>query len=271
MGKVLVEKMMPVLQATKWPETIEATQQGRQAYMVGLDKVDQFSEDPKILTSALRTFQSGESRPYALAGVAYVLCLASIEKDGSYSEAGLNVSLEWLEKAQALAPDLLEINMIEAFIYVYSGRYEDARIILDYLEAIDGTDYYVLTAEAAYWFKQRKLDETITWLQRAISEAETVPRKLRLRAKMGDCYLTFGKNENALEVYKEAIHFAKENPSLWHKMSVAYWRLEDYDEAARCNKRALSLREDYAEALKMQSALKEKQDSGGLASRLFGR
>jgi tetratricopeptide (TPR) repeat protein len=272
MGKVLIEKMLPVLRVTKWPESVEATQQGRQVYFVGLDKVEEFADDPKSLTSALRTFQSGESRPYAYAGVAYTLVRASLEKDGSYSQEGLDASLGWLEKAQELAPDLLEINMIEAFIYIYGSRIEDARIILDYLETIDATDYHVLMAEAAYWSQQRKMKETVYWLEKAIAEADTVPRKLRLKAKMGDIYLSYGMDEKAVEVYKEAVHFAKENPRLWHKLSIAYWRLEDYDEAARCNNRALSLREDYPEALNMKASLKErKRDTGGLAGRLFGR
>jgi tetratricopeptide (TPR) repeat protein len=271
MGKVLVEKMLPVLGVTKWPESEEATQLGRQAYFVGLDKVEEFADDPKTLTSALRTFQSGESRPYAYAGVAYSLIRASVERDGTYATEGLDASLSWLEKAQELAPDLLEINMIEAFIYIYGGRFDDARIILDYLEAIDATDYHVLMAEAAYWSQQKKLKETVMWLEKAIAAADTVPRKLRLRVKLGDTYLSYGTDEKALEVYREAVHFAKENPRLWHKMSIANWRLEDYDEAARCNKRALALREDYPEALKMQESLKEKQDTGGLTRRLFGR
>lgn len=271
MGKELVQKMLPVLRATRWPENTEATQLGRKAYLVGLEKVDEFTDDAKILTSAMRTFQSGQSRPYALAGVAYTLVKISGEKDGSYTREGLDAALRWLEEAQDLAPDLLEINMIEAFIYIYSGRFDDARIILDYLEAIDPNDYYVLTAEAAFWFQQKKLDETIRWINKAINEADTVPRKLRLKVRLGDCYLSFGKNEEAISVYREAVHFAKENPILWHKLSLAYWRIEDYDEAARYNSRALSLREDFPEALRMQDALRDKKDTGGLAGRLFGR
>lgn len=271
MGKALVEKMLPVLKATKWPEIPEPTLQGRQAYLVGLDKVDDYTDNPKALTAALRTFQSGESRPYALAGVAYTLISASRERDGSYALGGLKASLEWLEKAQELAPDLIEINFIEAFIYIYSGRLEDARIVLDYLESLDDSDYYVLTAEASYWRRLKNLEETVQWLDLAIAEAATVPRKLRLRSTLGDCYLEFGLNDKALEVYKEAVHFAKENPSLWHRMSIAYWRLENYDEAARCNTKALSLREDFPEALKMRAALDERQESRGFTDRLLGR
>lgn len=272
MGKELIEKMLPVLRATRWPANEEATQQGRQAYFVGLDKVDEFTEDPKLLTSALRTFQSGESRPYAYAGVAYTLVRAALEKDGTYAQTGLDASLDWLERAQELAPDLLEINMIEAFIYIYSGRFRDARIILDYLGGIDPSDYYVLIAESSYWNRQRKIQETVYWMDKAIASADTVPRKLRLKARLGDIYLSYGHNERALEVYKEAVHFAKENPGLWHKMSVAYWRLEDLDEAERCNSRALVLKEDFPEALQMQASLKERRrETGGLTGRLFGR
>lgn len=272
MGKVLVEKMLPVLQVTKWPESTEASELGRKVYFVGLDKVDAFTGDPKSLTAALRTFQSGESLPFAYAGVAYTIIKASMEKDGAYSQIGLDAALEWLEKAQEVAPDLIEINMIEAYIYIYGNRLEDARIILDYLEGIDPTDYHVLIAEAEYWSQQKKKDDAIFWLNKAILAADTVPRKLRLRAKIGDVHLSYGENEKAVEVYKEAVHFAKGNQRLWHKLSVAYWRLEEFDESARCNKRALSIQEDYPEALKMKAALEEKKkDTGSLANRLLGR
>jgi len=161
--------------------------------------------------------------------------------------------------------------MIEAFIYVYSNRLEDARVILDYLESIDATDYHVLVAEAAFWSQQKKQDETIFWLNKAILAADTVPRKLRLRIKVGDVFLRYGQNDRAVEVYKEAVHFAKENARLWHKLSIAYWRLEDFEEASRCNKKALTLRENFPEAMKMQESLKKKQESGGLARRFLGR
>jgi tetratricopeptide (TPR) repeat protein len=272
MGKVLVRKMLPVLQASKWPESTEATMLGSKVYFVGLEKVDEFTDDPKSLSAALRTFQSGDSRPYAYAGVAYTLVKASREKDGTYAQEGLDAALEWLEKAQSLAPDLIEINMIEAYVYIYGGRLDDARIILDYLENIDPSDYHVLIAEAEYWNQQKLFDETIFWLNKAIVAADTVPRKLRLRAKVGDVYLSFGENEKAIEIYKEAVHFSKENPALWHKMSVAYWRLEEFEEAAHCNKKALAFREAYPEAQKLAAALEErKKDTGSLTSRILGR
>jgi tetratricopeptide (TPR) repeat protein len=270
MGKTLVDKLSPALDKMKWPENESISQLGSQAYQVGLDTVDEYQDNPDTLKSALRIFQSGDSRPYAFAGAAYLLVRVSRERDGSYYSTGLERALRWLEKAQELEPDLLDINMIEALIYIYHGRFEDARIILDYLESIDGANYYVIRAEAAYWMEKKSLEETIFWYGQAIDAAGTVPRALRLRSQLGDCYLEFGRNDDAVRVFKEAVHFSRENPWLWHKLSIAYYRLEDLQEAVRCNKRALTLK-DFPEARAMEASLKEQLGTGSLTKRLFGR
>ncbi len=271
MGRILIEKMLPVLSKTNWPESQKASELGRQTYEVGLDKVDEYFDDPKTLASAIRIFQSGDSQPYAFAGIAYTLLKAAREKDGTYAQSGLTSALEWLEKAQNLAPDVVEINMIEAFTYVYDHRFEDARLILDYLESVDSENYHVLRAEVAYWQKQGEIEKALLWYSQAIEAAETVPRKLRLRVKMGDCYFQNKQYDEALSVYEEAIHFSPENAGLWHRMSLAYWGIEEYQEAAYCNRRALKIQADLPEALRMEEALSAKKDSGGITKRLLRR
>lgn len=271
MGQRLVEKMLPALDKMQWPETTAATELGRQAYEIGLDRADEYDSDPKLLAAALRTFQSGESRPYAFAGVAYTLVRASRERNDSYAPNGLVEALKWLEKAQEMVPDVLEINFIEALIYIYSGRFDDARLVLDYLEAIDDVNYYVLRAEIAYWQERGQLDETVRWYEQTIGVAETVPRKLRLRRDLADCYLHFKRYEEAIQAYREAVHFAKEDPRLWHNMSIAYWHMGNYEEASRCNEQALKLQSDFAEAHQMEQALRERMGTGRLGRRLFGR
>ena len=270
MGKTLVDKLSPALEKMKWPENESISQLGVQAYQVGLDKVDEYQDNPETLKSALRIFQSGDSRPYAFAGVAFLLVRVSREKDGSYYSKGLDQALSWLEKAQDTEPDLIDINMIEALIYIYNGRFEDARMILDYLQSIDPSNYFVARAEIAYWMEKKTLDKTVFWYGQAIQAADTVPRALRLRSQLGDCYLDFGRNEDAVRVLKEAVHFSKENPWLWHKLSVAYFREDDLQEAVRCNKRALALK-DFPEARGMEAKLNEQLGSGSLANRLLGR
>jgi tetratricopeptide (TPR) repeat protein len=174
-----------------------------------------------------------------------------------------------LEKAQELAPNLVVINMIEAFIYVYSGRFEDARLILDYLEDIEPNNLFLMRAEIGYWQGLGKLDEAVQWYHKAIDSAETVPRKLRLRTQLADCYLQFGDDDKALEMYQKAAHFSKEDPWLWHNMSIAYYNKEAYKEAAHYNKLALSIA-DIPEIKEMTTVIRSKLGTGGLVNRLLG-
>jgi tetratricopeptide (TPR) repeat protein len=270
MGEVLVQKMLPAINKMDWPDSPEASELGRRVFEVGLDQADGYQTDPNVLSAALRTFQTSDSRPYAFAGVAFTLLKAAREKDGSYAQVGLDAALEWLEKAQELAPDIFEINMVEPFVYIYYGRFEDARLVLNYLESIDKDQYYILRAEIAYWQEQGKLDEAIHWYSRAVEAAETVPQKLRVKRELGDCYYRFKRYEEAVEVYKEVVPLATDDAALWHTMSLAYWRLGNYEDAAHCNRRALQIQGDLPGALKMQEALKDKLDSRGLSKRLFG-
>jgi tetratricopeptide (TPR) repeat protein len=270
MGKTLVDKLLSSLEKMPIPEETEATILGRQTYEIGLEKVDEYKGDPKTLIAALRIFQTCNSQPYVFGGVAFTVVMASREQDGSFDQSGIDAAMSWLEKAQALAPDIVLINMIEAFIYVYSDRFEDARLILDYLMNIEPSNIYLIQAETAYWQRQRNLDEAVKWFQKAIDTADNVPRKLRLRNKLGDCYLEFGQDDKALEIYKEAIHFSKEDPWLWHNISVAYFNKEDYKEAARFNKIALKLM-DFPDAREMESEIHSRMGTGGLVNRLFGR
>jgi tetratricopeptide (TPR) repeat protein len=270
MGELLVKQMLTALEKMRWPEKPVATAVGLETFRVGLQKVNAFRGDPKILGEALRTFQTGDSRPYALAGIAYTLLAAAREQDGSYAQSGLEATMHWLEQAQEMESDIVSINAIEALVYIYSGRYEDARLILDYLEAQEPDNEQLLLAEIQYWQRQGKAYEAVEWYEKAIRAAGSVPEKLRLRSRLGDCFLEFGLYDQALTVYQEAIHFDKENPWLWHNVSVVYWHQENYEEAARANKRALTLF-DIPAARQMETALKEKMDAGGVLGRLFKR
>ncbi len=253
----------------KWPETPIATAHGFQAYQVGLEKAMAFKGDAKDLAAALRAFQTGDSRPYAFAGAAYVLAQASREKDGAYDPVGLDAAMSWLEQAQEMEPDKVAINMIEALIYTYHGRFDDARLVLDFLTQQEPENQYLLLAEIVYWQRRGEVNEAVKWFQKAIENAVTVPERLQLRHRLGDYFLETGNLDKALEVFQESIHFERENAALWHKMSLIYWRKEAYEEASRCNRRALHIKD--APALRqMEKALKKKLGTGGLMGKLFG-
>lgn len=269
MGKNLVAQLVTVLEKISWPDEEQPTDQGWQAYRVGLEKVDSYRDDPKPLAAALRTFQSGGSQPYAFAGVAYTLLAAAREADGSYDEAALELVMAWLEKAQATAIDNVNINFIEALVYVYNGRFEDARLVLDYLHEREPDNYYVCRAEADYWRAQGDMEQSLLWLEKSIAEAQTVPERMRLRYKVADYYLETKQHETALAVYKEVANVDTNDHLIWHKISICQWHLEEFEAAQDANRRALAIK-DFAAGRKMEEALKEKVGTGVLG-RLFGR
>ncbi len=271
MGQKLVKKLLPSLRKMPLPATPEATTQGLQAYKIGLDTVDSYKRDPKTLLDALGTFRSGGSRPFTCAGVAYTLVAASREQDGSYAPMGLDAAMKWVEKAQETEPDILLINMIEAFIYIFYGRFDDARLVLDYLRQQDTDNYYLHLAEMTFWQRQREVENTTLWYEQTVKSALNAPQRLRLQSRMGDFYLEQGVLDKALIMFKEAVHFDKDNYGLWHKISVAFYRQANYEEALHYNQRVLKMN-DYPPARQLEAALKKKMSpEGGRLGRLFGR
>lgn len=269
MGHQLIAKFIPLLEKLNWPAETSATEQGRRSFLVGLEKVDAYSGDPNQLTAALKTFVTGGSRPFAYAGTAYALIAAAAEPDGSYDAAGLEAAMGWLEKAQELEPDVLEINMVEPLVYVHNGRLEDARLVLDYLHDLRPDDYYLFRIEVAYWQTLGDLAQTVDWFGKAAGVAATVPQRLAMRRQLADFYFDKKMWAEAKNAYQEAIHFDKSNPLLWHKLSIVHWQLEDVDEAEKCNQQTLRLKE-FPAARQLEEKIKEKKSDGGLFGRLFG-
>ena len=269
MGKQLLAKLLPSLEKAKWPQNERATDLGRRTYEVALDNINSYKDDPKVLAGALRTLQTSDSRPFAFAGVAYTLIAASREADGSYDPDGLEAAMGWLERAQETEPDIVDINMVEAFVYIYDGRLDDARLVLDYLQNQEPHSYYLQTAEFAYWLACEELEQIEYWFAQASKEANTVPQRLRLLSRMADAFMKFGRLDDALAKYKEASHFDAENHWLFHRMSEVCWQQENYEEAAHYNKRAIKL-QDFPEGRQMETALKEKLGGTGVLGRLFG-
>ena len=269
MGQQLIAKLVPLLEKVTWPTDMAATEQGRRSYLVGLEKVDAYNGDPNQLTAALKTFVTGGSQPFAYAGAAYTLIAAAEEKDGSYDTEGLDVAMAWLEKAQDLEPDVLEINMLEALIYVHNGRLEDARLVLDYLHDLSPSEYYLYRIEVAYWQALGDVEQTVSWFEQAASVAASVPQRLAMRAQLADFYFRQKMWPEAQETYKEALHFDNSNALLWHKLALIHWQLEDIDEAEKCNQQTLRLK-DFPAARQLEETIKKKKSEGGVWGKLFG-
>lgn len=268
MGKKLLGQLLPALEKMTFSGTEALTPAGYTVFEVGRDRVDAYRGDPRALADALRTFQTADSLPYEYTGVALAALAAAREADGSYAPEGLEASLAWLEKAQELAPDVTDINVVESFIYIYGQRPDDARLVLDYLHEQEPNHYYLDRAEIDYWRSRGDLPQALRWCEQAIQSAVTLPQRLRVRSMMADLYHEMGDKEAALQSFREAIHFDPDNAWLWHRVAHLQWQAGATEEAQRANEKALQLDPELAEAQELQQTLNADADRG-IIGRLF--
>jgi tetratricopeptide (TPR) repeat protein len=269
MGKQLLSQLLPALEQLEWTGAPAATAAGYTVYEVAVDQVDGFHGDPKALAAAIRTLRTSESNPYAFAGVAYVLLAASREIDGSYDPTGLDVALTWLERAQETAPDVVDINVIEPLLYIAGGRLEDAQIVLNYLIDQAPGNFYVRRAAMLFWQRQGDLQEAMAWNRKASEAAQTTPQRVRLKISAAELLEEAGNTGEAADAYREAFHFAPENPWLAHKASALYFELGNVEEATQFNERALKLDPSLVEAQQLRQQMLPNEGSTGFLRRLM--
>lgn len=272
MGQKIVQQLLPALPQMPWPTNPHTTPLGAQTYQVSLRKADEYASEtePQPLAAALRVLQTGDSQPYAFAGIAYVLIAAAHADDGSYYQPGLDAALQWIEKAQETAPDNLEINVLEGLVYIHSDRLADARLILDYLTTQDAAHPLLLRAEIAYWARQKNIPETVRWYKKLMSQTNTGLLRMALNSQLADFYASVGEWEQAIAAYQQSARVQPEDARLWHKLSLAYLATDDLDNAAACNQKALSL-SNLPAAQETQQEIKSRQNRTSRLRNLFSR
>ena len=258
MGLELVHKFTGYLERVTWPTKEESTPLGVQTFEMGLDQANEFDgKNPNVLQEGVKRFLSGDSLPFAYAGVAYVLLMAAVEQDGSYTSEAIDTAVSWLEKAQAIEEDLTEINFIEGLVYLRRGEIENCRLVLDYLFEQSPYYYHLHITEALYWHALDELDEMENSYTKAAESADNVPKRLRLYTQMAQAYQGADQLDKALGYYKKALYFNKESGKLWHQISVIYWKQGELNECLRANKKTLSLT-PTAGAKKLRQALQKR-------------
>ncbi|MFK7800818.1 MAG: tetratricopeptide repeat protein [Anaerolineae bacterium] len=271
MGKDLINKISPLLGKISWTESTAVTQFGSQTYEMGMDWVDQYDGgNTSVLQTAINTFKSSDSRPYAYAGVAYLLANVSQESNGSYDLNGLEESMKWLGMAQEDEPDRPQINFIEAQIYLFKGELENARLVLNYLSEQAAHIYRYNITEAIWCEAVEDYQGMEEFYAEAEKSADTVPKKLRIQTLLADAYMKIENFDKALKHYNQAVYFNRDGDKLWHKMSLIYWRQQNYEECKRCNDIVMRLKPTKS-AQRVQEELKKKMGTGGgLFQRLRG-
>ena len=211
MGKKLVKQLLPGLEKMQLPENA-AGDSARSARRIESDwiRLIRIKAIRRRWLDALGTFRSGQSRPFTCAGIAYTLVAASQEQDGSYDPIGLDAAMEWLEKAQETEPDILLINMIEALIYIYNGRFEDARLVLEYLHQQDADQLLFACGRDGSGATAGEIEKAGLWYEQGRQIGASM-RRNDYDCKPGWGIFIWSKAfyDKALVMFKEAAHFDK--------------------------------------------------------------
>lgn len=270
MNDPLLNQLVQMVNNANWPASQRTGMQTRRIYERGLDEVNAFSGDPRSYANALGIFQRTDSCPYAYAGIAYTLAHASWLND-KVDAQGITEAIHWLEKAQEWEADRIEINFIEAFIYIISKDLQNGRAVLDYLGRQNPQYYHYCLMEMLYHRYGNRLSGHNTWFEKALNAAQTPPQQAYACALAGNYYLKLGRYDQSIGLFKEVVKIKPDDAWAWHNMSVMLMSMDNYDDASLCNQKALSIM-DFGAARSVEQRLeKYKKMGGSRLGRLFKR
>ena len=227
----------------EWPPNRAILPGSQAVYEQGLDLLNTYRGYPEVLVQALRVFHSTNVLPYALAGLAATLSLSSYLMDNNFDPAGLQEAERWLQLAQSMAPDRLEINFHEAGRYIQAKQLDKARQILDKLgnDPKSSKYFFFCTTEFFYWDRLGNLPKVQFWHDKAQAAAGNSLQRYYVRHMFAEFYLDNGFYLDYIKAAEELTGLSPGDPWLWHNLSIAHLQLKQFPEAEFCNQKALSL------------------------------
>lgn len=260
MSETLSDQLNQFINKANWPQGTALTNQSYSVYEHGIDTLNMYRGQPQVLVDALKIFQSCGVQAYAAAGCAYALMVAAYQSGDSYSATGLEFSRNWLIKAQDAAPGHVEIDFIEAELYIHLGELENARIVLDELTKVTPPHFYVCLTELYYWYTLKDQEQYQHWYEVSLPQATTQFRKICLLSRAAGFFMAMEEWKKVIATYRDLAALDPQDPWLWHNLSLAYYHLERYDKAQQANQQALSIM-DFPTAREMEQLLKSQLGS----------
>jgi tetratricopeptide (TPR) repeat protein len=257
----VVDDLLDFIAKARWPGTHRSNAALRARYEQGLDMVNAYRGDPRIYFQALSLFQSIDACGYAYAGIAFTLAMASSERQNQIYPNGYNAALDWLEKAQEWEPNRVEINFIEAVLYINSGQFENGRLILDYLSPAEPDNYFLCLTEINYWGSLKRAEKALHWIKQAFRFANSQARQANVHNALAHYYMQDGYFVRAIKHYTEVIKLDPNDAWAWHNMSYMFLRLNALEDAAKCNEKALGIMEFQA-ARQIEEQIQQKKPKG---------
>ena len=129
--------------------------------------------------------------------------------------------------------------------YLASGRYDDARALLEQAREEDPENARVLALLGPVYGRAGELDRAAEALEKARALGETDPE---MRRNLALVYLRRGKIGAAVTELRRLSEEVPEDPSVWFSLGNALLRTRDGKGAAASFERALALRPDWPEA-----------------------
>lgn len=257
MSDWMVQEFTELYKRVKWPEDTRTTAEQRVLFDQGIDVTNSFRGHPDTLVEALKLFVGSGSRPYAFAGAGYVMGSASYLKGGDYDQHGLETALSWLAKAQEIAPNTPEIDVIEAVIYLQMKRLDNTRKILDHVAGQGTPNYHLCVTYMSYWDSKKDIPQMEHWHKRALEQADTDTRRVFAMTALASAYMMNKMSDKAIEGFKHVLQLNPTDPWAWHNISYMLTHKGQYKEAYFHNQKALGLM-DFGVAREIEKYLKTK-------------
>lgn len=254
MDNELVADILRLVQAMSWPDEIIVGGESERRYRAATDLLLMYRGDPALLYEALHMLAECGSQPYAYAGIAKTLMSAAYEQGFTHDPIGLAEATSWLRRAQEKVGNCVEINYLDAALYMCAGNMRSARLVLDYFQKHKVELIYICFAEMQYWIRLSQIAEMERWFRRANTLSQEPIHRLWALSALADGYMADQKWDSCIQTYNLAITLFPEDPWVWHNLSIAYIRVRNFQDAVRCNQKALSIMQ-FPAALEIEETL----------------
>lgn len=268
------EIIQEVVNKINWPKEPDYTDEGKEIFNAGIDKVDGYLADLAHLLDALGLFRQTQSAYLANVGIAYTIFAASQTRTQKYHQKGVALAQEWLNKAKTGKEDDQEILVMQMFIDANNGKDLEFIAHRNLVEKINPNNFHAHLAALNYKCKKKSLASTEEQYEKTIQLAKTKNQQFQTHWCMAQHYLfavvsmrelaRFVKEpwrdtvlpyaKKGQNIFKRLEPLVSENTWYWHSYCMLYFYTDRFLKAARYNKKALKI-EQTGRALEIKRKL----------------
>lgn len=182
----------------------------------------------------------------AYTGAAEVLYQLSYLRGSLWVHEGLKQGLRYIARVQMIDPGQPDALVIRAkLLCAYRTEYATrlARESLDRLGRVAPSHPRRAGAEATYYETTKEYDLAAEWLERLLRQPPSGEEESMALLSLASNYANMSQPDAALTVYARIHQRYPDLAWAWHNESLLLEKLGRYDEALRCNQRALSIME----------------------------